>query len=133
MDDGSTDGTADYLESLAGDPRFEVITFPENSGRPFARQAALELAQGKYLAFLDADDFYHRDKIAKQVQVLERSKGVDLVSCGNASFDNGFQLRTVRGCGDDLEKVYHVGLRIKSALRTSMIRMDRAKISFSGL
>ena len=49
VDDGSTDGTSEYLDSLQ-DIRFRVVHFKENLGRPFARQKALELANGKYLA-----------------------------------------------------------------------------------
>lgn len=95
VNDGSTDGTRGYLDSL-NDDRFVIIHFENNLGRPFARQAALDIAEGKYLAFLDADDFYHPQKLEKQIEAFDKNKDIDLVSCGMASFDHRLILRTVR-------------------------------------
>jgi glycosyltransferase involved in cell wall biosynthesis len=95
VNDGSTDGTKGYLDSL-NDVRFVIIHFENNKGRPYARQAALDIAEGKYLAFLDADDFYHPQKLEKQIEAFDKNRDIDLVSCGMASFDHRLILRTVR-------------------------------------
>ena len=42
VDDGSTDGTRSYIESLAGDPRIEIILHPQNRGKGAAVRSALE-------------------------------------------------------------------------------------------
>jgi glycosyl transferase family 2 len=57
VDDGSTDGTADVVEALAGaDPRVVLLRLPENAGVSNARNRGLEVARGEWIAFHDADD-----------------------------------------------------------------------------
>lgn len=58
VNDGSKDGSGALLdEYAAADPRFVVI-HQENAGVAAARNKALDAARGKYLVFLDADDWY---------------------------------------------------------------------------
>lgn len=95
VNDGSTDGTKELLDNLT-DPRFVIIHFEKNQGRPYARQAALDAAEGKYLAFLDADDFYHIEKLELQVNIFRKHPDVYLVSCIMASFDRNMNLISVR-------------------------------------
>lgn len=59
----------------------------KNVGRGMARDKALELAEGKYLAYIDADDMMHKDKIGVQVKFLESNLDVRMVSCGCITFD----------------------------------------------
>jgi hypothetical protein len=57
VDDGSTDGTAAIVAELASaDPRIVPIALAVNGGVSAARNAALEVARGEWVAFLDADD-----------------------------------------------------------------------------
>ena len=57
VDDGSTDGTAGILEAIASrDPRVRLLRSPDNRGVSAARNLALDVAKGTWLAFLDADD-----------------------------------------------------------------------------
>ena len=126
VNDGSTDSTKEYLDSL-NDTRFKIIHFKKNKGRPYARQAALDAAEGKYLAFLDADDLYHPEKLEKQVKLMEENPDVDLISCGNASYDENFNIITVRGKRNNLKKKFENGDERKAALRTSIIKLKRAK------
>lgn len=131
VNDGSTDGTTEFLNGL-DDPRFLVIHFETNKGRPVARQAALDAAEGEYLAFLDADDFYHPDKLRQQIALLEKFPDIALVSCGNACYDADFNLETVRGCGNGVPKTYQFGGKLTCALRTSVVRLaPAAKIAFN--
>ena len=55
VDDGSSDGTAEYLKSL-GD-RIQLLT-QRNLGPGAARNRGLERARGRYVAFLDSDDLW---------------------------------------------------------------------------
>jgi glycosyltransferase involved in cell wall biosynthesis len=73
VDDGSTDGTLAALEGIT-DPRLRVMTQP-NAGTATARNAALAIARGKYIAFLDADDRWFREKIEIEVGLLADAPG----------------------------------------------------------
>lgn len=57
VDDGSTDGTSEAIVGAAGaDPRLVLLRSPVNEGVSVARNRALDVARGEWLAFLDADD-----------------------------------------------------------------------------
>lgn len=66
VDDGSTDGTAEFLARLAAaDPRLVVLAGPQR-GAAAARNAAIAVARAPLIAFLDADDRWRLDKLAVQ-------------------------------------------------------------------
>ena len=73
VDDGSRDQTLSVARQFASEV-VSVVT-QENQGASAARNKALELCQGDYIQWLDADDLIAPDKIAKQVETSER--------CGN--------------------------------------------------
>ena len=63
VDDGSTDDTLEIaLELEASDERIRVTT-QQNSGPALARNCGIKMARGKLIAFLDADDRWHRDRL----------------------------------------------------------------------
>jgi glycosyltransferase involved in cell wall biosynthesis len=72
IDDGSSDNTINILNGI-NDSRLRIYSQP-NRGRSVARNFALNLAKGKYIAFLDSDDIYLPQKIQLQVDFLEKNK-----------------------------------------------------------
>src|SRR5690606_2404180 len=126
VNDGSTDNTKNILDAIEDD-RFVVHHFKENKGRPYARQKALDLAEGKYIAFLDADDFFHPEKLEKQVNILEENIEIDLVSCGNLCYGKGFNPISYRGVGTNIVEFYDDKKGPTMALRTSLLRLDLCK------
>jgi glycosyltransferase involved in cell wall biosynthesis len=82
VDDGSTDGSLDVCRRLAASsPRLQVVSGP-NRGVAAARNRGTELAQTEYVAYLDADDLWHPDKITRQVEaLLRREQGGDWAAC----------------------------------------------------
>lgn len=76
-DDGSTDNTEAISKSY-NDPRIKYKQ-QKNSGVSAARDNGAEHASGKYLAFLDADDLFHPDNLAKKVVALEQQPSAALV------------------------------------------------------
>lgn len=68
VDDGSTDGTAERVRAFA-DPRIQLIV-QENAGTGAARNAALEIARGDFVAFLDCDDRWFPEKLSAELDVL---------------------------------------------------------------
>ena len=97
VNDCSTDGTVSILKKYESDDRFKIIHLPENKGRGNARQIALENAEGFYLAFLDADDFYHPEKLELQVKVFSKFPSIVVSSTGVGSFDTSHCLKRKRG------------------------------------
>ena len=78
VNDGSTDNTQAILDDYCGrDPRFRSVT-QANAGVSAARNAALSLAKGDYVTFLDADDYYAPETLGA---FMERAKktGADLL------------------------------------------------------
>jgi len=73
VDDASSDGTADVARSLAREyARLNVslVELPANVGAGAARNAGWDRASSAYVAFLDADDAWHRDKLRIQRDVM---------------------------------------------------------------
>ena len=68
VDDGSTDGTAEFLARQAGKVR---VIQQGNSGPGAARNAGAAAAAGKYLAFLDSDDMWFPWTLATYARVIE--------------------------------------------------------------
>lgn len=76
VDDGSTDGTKEFLESL----HLPItIISKENGGVSSARNVGIHNAKGKYIAFLDSDDAWLPDKLKAQVEYLESRPNIPLV------------------------------------------------------
>jgi teichuronic acid biosynthesis glycosyltransferase TuaG len=74
-DDCSTDNTAAVIEGYAAqDPRIKLIRQARNSGPALARQAAIERAQGRFLAFLDSDDLWLPTKLERQLGFAQQRR-----------------------------------------------------------
>ena len=71
IDDASTDQTCAVVEAY-DDPRIRLIRSHANGGAGAARNAGIVQAQGEYIAFLDSDDEWLAQKLAKQVSLMER-------------------------------------------------------------
>jgi glycosyltransferase involved in cell wall biosynthesis len=72
VDDGSTDATAEILESYSRSDSRVKIFHQSNSGRPsFPRNLALDRANGDYICFIDHDDWSHPDRLRQLVSGLE--------------------------------------------------------------
>lgn len=77
-DDGSTDDTVALIERRYGD-RVRVLKLPHRGLTP-SRRAAIEAAQGNWIALLDADDEWLPERLEREVAVIERHPEVRWVS-----------------------------------------------------
>ena len=80
-DDASTDSTLELATSIF--PDLKVARLPSNKGASAARNAALKLAKGNLIAFLDSDDEWVPGKLASQIGFLEDHPEVGLCGSGH--------------------------------------------------
>lgn len=77
VDDKSTDDSVAVVECfVASDPRIKLLVLESNQGAAAARNAAINAARGRYIAFLDSDDWWRPEKLAMQIAALEGSHAV---------------------------------------------------------
>lgn len=97
-DDGSTDGTRDYLEKLSkNDARVKVIFLEKNGGIGNARNTAIREADGEYLLFIDQDDFF----VDGAFDMLAASLGAE-ADCGTNFADPAEDVYGAANCTDVL-------------------------------
>ena len=93
VDDGLTDHTSEIINSLGSDIKYIYQT---NQGRSKARNVALGIATGKYIAFLDSDDLYLPNKLQLQVNYLDSHPEIGMVyTSAYCMDDNGDFLREI--------------------------------------
>lgn len=72
VDDSSSDGTVDVVSEMIKEiPHATLLPLDINHGVSFARNRGIEMSQGEWIAFLDSDDLWHKDKLLKQVAYIE--------------------------------------------------------------
>jgi glycosyltransferase involved in cell wall biosynthesis len=89
VDDGSTDGTH---KILAQQNNIEIYK-QEHWGKPFAVNLAFTHAKGKYIKFLDSDDWLETGSLLKEFTLAE-STGADIVVAGYNLYDNDTYVST---------------------------------------
>jgi len=80
IDDGSEDGTSEYVAGL-DDERIRLIVLPENRGVAAARNAGLREARGELIAYLDSDNSWHPDYLTVMAGFLGDHPDADVAYC----------------------------------------------------
>ena len=93
VDDGSSDGSTEiakgHAERLPGRIRYLEHEGHANRGVAASRNFGVRHATGQYIAFLDADDVWFPNKLARQTVILESEPGAAMV-CGPSEFWYGW-------------------------------------------
>ena len=76
VDDGSTDGSAEIARGHRGRA---IVLQQENAGHAAARNFGLSAARGEFVAFVDADDLWHPEKLARQLSRIESRRELGIV------------------------------------------------------
>ena len=80
VDDGSFDCSPEFCDQYAQANSFVRVIHKQNEGPSIARASGLKIANGKYIAFVDADDYIEPEMISTMITNLKDD--VDIVECG---------------------------------------------------
>jgi glycosyltransferase involved in cell wall biosynthesis len=130
VDDGSGDDTAGVARAI-GDPRVRLVS-QANGGASAARNAGIRSARGRYVAFLDADDLWLPNKLARQLALLGSRPDVHAVHCGAAYVDDELRVLSVRPCRPWRDALLDVLLFENLAAFPSTLLATREKLEQRG-
>jgi len=109
VDDGSTDGTAAWLKDMAGKDALLRVLTSDRLGPSGARNVGLKAASRPLIAFLDGDDVWPRDKIARLMARFAAADRPDVVS-GLIQRFRKLEPGTLTPAGEPGEIIAHVNL-----------------------
>ena len=94
VDDGSTDTTLEIMKECVRrwPDKIRIFSRAQNGGTAAALNDAIEMAEGKYICWLSADDLYCDDMVESEVSYLKQNKGCDAVFSKCAFIDGDSQL-----------------------------------------
>lgn len=132
-DDGSDAATRAWLADL-GDPRMRVLTLAHRGSPALARNAAIAAARGTYLAFLDSDDLWTPDKLARQRDALRARPGCRWSYTGFTRIGpDGAELAAhARNAPPADGWIFEAVLRGTALIRTPAVMVERALIEQVG-
>ena len=87
VDDGSTDHTAETMQRYLLHPGIRYLR-QANAGPSAARNQGVAQASGEWIAFLDADDWYYPERLARHAQMIAATPGLDFL-VGNFDYRDG--------------------------------------------
>lgn len=119
VDDCSTDGTRAILDGYAEkDSRVRVLSNPVNSGAGPSRNLGIGASSGRYIAFLDADDSWHPEKLGRQVAFMkERGCAASFTYYRRRASGEGLERRIIKAPAE---------VRYRQLLKSNWIPMSSA-------
>lgn len=132
VDDCSTDDSIFIIQELIKDEkRITLVELEKNIGAAMARNRALELAKGRYLAFLDSDDIWINTKLEKQLKFMQENLYPIVFTAYETIDENGNENNHIINTVKSLNMQQYLKNTI-IGFSTSMIdtQMIKEKISF---
>ena len=78
IDDGSNDASSKIILKYKNEKNIKTIFLSKNKGVSFSRNLGIRLSNSKYIAFIDSDDYWTKDKLADQIFFMENFKDKNL-------------------------------------------------------
>ena len=89
VDDGSTDNSHDILQSYSEKDERIIVIYQNNCGSAIARNKALSIANGEYIAFMDSDDMYPSITVLEQMYITAKKNTASVCGGGMSNIRNG--------------------------------------------
>lgn len=126
VDDGSKDNSYETLLEYKEANKVEnlVVIKQTNGGPSKARNRGIKESKGKYIAFLDSDDTWDKDKIKKQMEILKKDHNIKLIS----TTLNG---RTIKGF-NHVQLITLKELLYRNSIFTSTVVVEKAVLDEIG-
>lgn len=139
IDDGSTDESSSILSEYASRYKNITVVQQKNMGQGPTRNRGVSLAVGKYIKFVDADDYLHLDALQILYETAERTKADIIVSkafCVNETGDNISPLKMWNSLIGNYSRQEFINIDFfnnacSPVLWDKLIRADIAKICLS--
>ena len=103
IEDNGSDGTREVIQSFLADERIVYIHNENNEGVSVCRNKGIELAKGKYIAFLDSDDYWTSDKLERQVAFMEDGEKILSSTARELIDENGDSTGRIIGIPEEIE------------------------------
>lgn len=115
INDGSTDGSLAILNDFERKfPEKIRVIDQVNQGQIVARNNGIKIAKGSYIAFLDSDDLWLREKLERQIPLFE--PGVGLVYSGTEIIDEGGQTTRIEPADENMSGDIYPQLLVKNRM-----------------
>ena len=115
VDDASTDRSIEIVKKImSNEPRLQLKQLADNLGTAHTRNNGIKLAKGRFLAFLDSDDLWHKDKLEKQIKFMQKNHYAFTYTGFEKINEDGKVIGTIfpykeEVCYHDLLKSNHIG------------------------
>lgn len=125
VDDCSQDNSKDIIQSIMEkDSRVRYYRLKENSGAAVARNKGIEMARGRYIAFIDSDDVWKVEKLQKQLTLMKQKGYAFTFTAYETITDDG---KLKKDNVEVPEKISYTGLLKNTAIACSTVLIDRDK------
>ncbi|MDN7226404.1 glycosyltransferase family 2 protein [Planococcus liqunii] len=123
VDDFSADNSKQIIENyMENNDNIVYLRLQSNSGAAVARNKALEIAKGRYIAFLDSDDIWYPEKISKQLELMTKENAGICYTAIEMINEENILIKDKRRV---LEKVDYNFLLKNTMIATSSVVIDR--------
>lgn len=125
VDDCSTDNSVDIIKEFSEDKRIKLITLEQNEGAAITRNTGIDIASGRYVAFLDSDDLWNKEKLEKQIKFMKEN---------NYEFSfTGYEFADENGSGTGKivkvpQKITYIEALKNTTIFTSTVMFDITKL-----
>ena len=129
VDDASNDSTLQLIEKYLNDERISLKKLKKNKGQGFCRNLALRYSRSKYVAFIDGDDIWKKDKLKKQIEFMDNSN-LDFTYTNFTTFKGVQDIKVLKKINLPKNFTYDIFVK-KTSICTSSMIIKRKKIGLT--